>query len=90
MTIVSRVGILLLWLLIKENLFGEIIDAEVQLSDFGKIVEKTWLELPDHNPNINPDNSTIMPNHFHGIIQLKEDSVRAGSEPPQLYAVYRN
>ncbi len=66
----------------RKFLFGKIIDAEIQLSDFGKIVEDTWLELPDHNPNINLDYYAIMPNHFHGIIQIVEtDRVRAGSEP---------
>ena len=56
----------------RKFLFGKIIDAEIQLSAFGKIVEKTWLELPDHNPNINLDYYTIIPNHFHGIIQIVE------------------
>jgi putative transposase len=67
----------------RENIFGEIINKRVQLSNLGKILEITWLDLPNHNSNILLDAFVIMPDHFHGIIRIikKEISVGAGSEP---------
>ena len=47
------------------------------INDFGKIVEFTWFDLPNHNKNISMDLFIIMPNHVHGIIEI----VGAGSKP---------
>lgn len=65
----------------RENIFWEIINKRVQLSNLGKILEITWLDLPNHNSNILLDAFVIMPDHFHGIIRIikKEISVGAGS-----------
>ncbi len=54
-------------------------NAKMQLKDFGRIVEQTWFELPNHNPKIRLDYACIMPNHIHCIIIL--EAVSAGSEP---------
>lgn len=64
------------------NIFGEIIDRKMILNENGKIVENTWLDLPNHNPNIIPDVFCIMPNHFHAIIEITAP-VGAGSKPAQ-------
>ena len=56
----------------REPLFGEIENNTVILSPYGKIVEATWFDLPNHNPNIILDAFVIMPDHFHGIIQIKK------------------
>jgi REP element-mobilizing transposase RayT len=53
-------------------LFGEFKNDEVVLNDFGKVVEEVWLGLPKHYLNVILDEYIIMPNHFHGIIFLKE------------------
>jgi putative transposase len=70
---------------ISSNILGETV---VNLTSCGKIAEFTWLDLPNHNPEIELDAFVIMPNHVHGIIIIKdmavdemEESVRAGSEP---------
>lgn len=39
-----------------------------KLNSIGKIVQKTWLNLPKIFENIFLDQYVIMPNHFHGII----------------------
>jgi len=57
----------------RMNLFGEISDGELNLNRAGEIVEKTWLEIPKHFPNVNIDIFIIMPNHIHGIIHIIED-----------------
>jgi REP element-mobilizing transposase RayT len=54
----------------RENLFGNIHDDEIQLSDEGQIVWDVWNSLPDRYPSIELDCAIVMPNHFHGIISI--------------------
>lgn len=64
----------------REHLFGEIIEGNMVLNGAGKIVEKSWLDLPNHNTNIELDYYQIMPSHFHFIIKIVGD----GSKPSQF------
>ncbi|MEL6835488.1 MAG: transposase [Bacteroidota bacterium] len=52
--------------------FGEIQDAQMHLSDIGKILDREWLASPGIRPdmNIQLGEFVIMPNHFHGIISI--------------------
>ena len=52
----------------KECIFGAIINGEMQLNAYGKIVENEWLKTPTIRPYVLLDKYIIMPNHFHGII----------------------
>lgn len=65
----------------RECLFGAIRNGEMVLNDYGKIVEFTWFDLPNHNAHVILDEFGIMPNHVHGIIVLDDIHVGAGSEP---------
>jgi REP element-mobilizing transposase RayT len=69
----------------RECLFGNVVDGIIILNKYGKIVENTWNDLPNHNHQIQLDDSVIMPNHIHGIIVIDEIVsdivVGAGSEP---------
>lgn len=49
-------------------LFGEIVDGEMHLNEYGEIVQKWWNEIPNHFPNVELGAFVIMPNHIHGII----------------------
>ena len=67
----------------RKNIFGEIVEAEMQLSQAGEIVEQTWLEIPKHFPKATIDVFIIMPNHVHGIINIIEERpVGATHESP--------
>ncbi len=57
----------------KKCYFGKIEDDKMVLNEFGKIVEKFWLEIPKHYQNVIIDEFIIMPNHIHGIIIIKCD-----------------
>ena len=54
----------------RECLFGEIIDAEMGLNEYGTIAKNEWVKLTYRYPNIELDVFQIMPNHIHGIITV--------------------
>ena len=65
----------------RERLFGTIEDGHMLLNDFGEIVAACWRDLPNHYPYIKIDEFVVMPDHVHGIIVIKANPVREGSEP---------
>jgi putative transposase len=54
----------------RESLYGDIVDGKMRLNAVGQVVESLWRGLPDHFSGINLDEFVIMPNHFHGIIEI--------------------
>ena len=52
-------------------IFGDFIDGEIILNEAGKIAEKYWLEIPKYYPKVTLHNFVVMPNHIHGIIEIK-------------------
>ena len=56
----------------RECLFGEILNGEMRLNEFGKIANQCWLEIPNHFPQTQLDEYIIMPDHIHGIIVLND------------------
>jgi len=52
----------------RKKYFGKIIDENIDLFSVGKIVDKTWNEMPNKCKNISLNAYQIMPDHFHGII----------------------
>lgn len=51
----------------KACLFGGIASGQVELNDYGQIVENVWKELPSQFPLVVLDKSVVMPNQFHAI-----------------------
>lgn len=51
-------------------LFGEIASGKLISNDAGIMIEREWLKLPDQFPNIVLHEFVVMPNHFHGILQI--------------------
>jgi putative transposase len=65
------------------ELFGEILNEKMILSNFGKIVDQTWHDLPKHYPHLELGNHCIMPNHVHAILILHEsDQISKISSTP--------
>src|SRR5262245_3232480 len=46
------------------------------------MVEKTWMEIPDHYPGVEIDEFIVMPNHIHGIIILNGENGRPRGAAP--------
>ena len=68
----------------KEILFGEILDGEMQLNEWGNVVEDCWDEVPRHFKNVELDAFIVMPNHVHGIIIITND-IHVGAGLPRPY-----
>ena len=63
----------------RRNMFGDIVDADMQLNEFGTIVASCWNGLPTHYPEIELDAFVVMPNHVHGIIVIMETEAKVGA-----------
>ncbi len=62
-------------------LFGEVVNGEIRLNDFGKIVWEEWFETEKLRPNIEllEDEFVVMPNHVHGIIWIENVTGRGAA-----------
>jgi len=54
----------------RRCMFGEIIGDRVQLNDAGLVIESWWRKLADKFPIVQTDEYVVMPNHFHGIVNV--------------------
>lgn len=54
----------------RRCMFGVIIEDHMQLNAAGSMVESWWTELTGKFPIIRTDEYIVMPNHFHGIINV--------------------
>lgn len=63
----------------RECLFGEISSSEptIILNEYGLIVQEWWQKIPEHFPDTVLDLFVVMPNHFHGLIQVQYNNDRA-------------
>ncbi|MGC8605334.1 MAG: hypothetical protein ACP5VS_16825 [Desulfomonilaceae bacterium] len=52
-------------------LFGGIVANGMILNLAGKMVDRWWNELKHNFRNIELDQYVVMPDHFHGIIQIQ-------------------
>ena len=58
----------------KKALFGKVEEQEVQLNELGRIVEEEWKKTEVIRENVQLYEYIVMPNHFHGIIQLFDEN----------------
>ena len=54
----------------RECLFGEVVDGEMRLNTSGMALDTCWRAITNHSPNVQLDEFVIMPNHFHGILDI--------------------
>ncbi len=59
----------------RKCILGEIINAQMHLSDYGKIVHHEWMRSFDIRNELSCDTFCIMPNHIHAVIEIKPDVV---------------
>ena len=56
----------------RRCIFGEINKSKMLLNEFGFIARDTWMWLSSQYPYIQLDEYQIIPNHFHGILWIKD------------------
>jgi putative transposase len=56
------------------HIFGKILNAKIVLSEAGSVSERCWNEIPEHYPGVCVEVHQVMPNHIHGIVQIKKSN----------------
>jgi REP element-mobilizing transposase RayT len=56
----------------RRRLFGRLVGEQIVLSELGQVVAKCWAEIPAHFPNVEAGVFQVMPDHFHGIVRIRE------------------
>ena len=76
----SQAGLYFITICVKNNacLFGTIIDGKICLSAIGAIADVLWYEIKNHAINIELHEYVVMPNHIHGIIEIKMNDADDG------------
>ncbi len=57
-----------------KNIFGKVVNGEMILNKYGKIVNEFWREIPIHFQNVEIDWFVVMPNHVRGIMIISDRS----------------
>jgi len=62
----------------KNNIcyFGEVRNQVMHLNEYGQIVLEQWLWLEKQFPYVLCHEFVVMPNHVHGILEIKRDCIR--------------
>src|SRR5687767_9530219 len=55
----------------RNHFFGEIIEGKFYPSNIGEIAETIWKKIPEKFQHVELGESVIMPNHMHGIINIR-------------------
>lgn len=50
--------------------FGEVMKGIMVLNELGKIAVREWLRTGELRANVRLDEFVVMPNHFHGIVEI--------------------
>jgi REP element-mobilizing transposase RayT len=58
----------------RECLFGEIVNGEMRLNEFGEIVWEEWDNNAKVRKNLERDEYIVMPNHVHGILLILDEN----------------
>ena len=77
----------------KAKIFGEIIDGQMILNDFGRIANEEWLNTAKIRQNCKLHAHIIMPDHIHGIIEIlfsenPNNQIRAFKSPSHTIGAF--
>lgn len=57
-------------------LFGKILNGKMLRNELGDILDHEWCQTLSSYPNIKTDKWIVMPNHFHGLVQILDFPLR--------------
>ena len=69
----------------KVAILGGIVDGAIQLNRLENVVNKCWLEIPHHFPNVEVNAFVLMPNHIHGILVIHDCRGTACRAPTEKF-----
>lgn len=64
----------------RQPLFGEIRDKKFIPNALGMICQNFWLDIPYHFENMSLGIFQIMPDHFHGVINIHGSAIRGNRD----------
>ena len=62
----------------RKEFFSNVVNSELILTEFGKILDEVWNSLPKYY-NVELDYYIIMPDHFHAVIILDNSLMNKSS-----------
>jgi putative transposase len=74
----------------RAYLFGDIVNGEMILNEFGQIAFNEWVKTTEIRNNVELGEFVVMPNHIHGIIrllgrgELHSPHNESGGQPPHI------
>ncbi len=72
----------------REDRFGEIINGKMVHNNAGVMVNRWWNKLSGKFHTVRLDENIVMPNHFHGIIQIVGADPCVGPMNPFTHITY--
>jgi putative transposase len=67
-------------------LFGEVVNSEMRLTDFGAVAQTEWLRTAELRSNVALDAFVVMPNHVHGVVVIVGDEEGTARRAPTIKA----
>lgn len=74
----------------QEHLFGEIINDDMILNQYGRIVNFELLKTNNIRPDVYVDEFVIMPNHIHVIVKIDKETNETASVGAYSYTPLQN
>jgi REP element-mobilizing transposase RayT len=56
----------------RRNCLGRLEGEQIRLSPVGEMVRESWMRSADIYPGVQPGICAVMPDHFHGLLRVKE------------------
>lgn len=72
----------------KKPYFGQLQGGIFHPSSTGNIILDCWVKIPEHFPNASCDAFMLMPDHFHGILELIDMPGHDPSETIRTGTIY--
>ena len=68
----SQMGVYFITICCQDRtcLFGDVVDGEMVLNEYGRIALEEWIKTTTIRPNVELREFVIMPNHIHAIIRF--------------------
>ena len=72
----------------RAHYFGKCKEGEMLLSPIGKITHDLWFTIPQHHQEVELGAFVVMPNHLHGIIEIKPSDTAVWNAKTQTTSAF--